>query len=502
MPSPCWLPQESPMSWPLYFAQSLSLGSPASGVGLCLLWTPQDRVLPALDPASYAVAGNLYSRDGLSFLVRNLLAQPTITALVLCGRDLTGSGAALVALFRDGLDAAGCIVGDGAHLHADIPPAAIALLRQHVTLHDYRDTVRPEALGPLLAALHRPAAPWATAPMLFPYNEPTAKALPITATGLLLRALTVRGAYLQMLWNVLRFGMHTATQHSSDQRELLDVLTIVSKEPTDPARWSYAPWMPFTRASLGERLPDGSYTGYLAQFLQAEPAAGVSYTYGTRLRAFAGTVDQVAAIVADLRATGASRRAVAALWNPAQDAGSASPPCLNLVQARLRDGQLHLTAYFRSHDVYRAWATNAYGLRTLQGEIAGALAVPAGELAILSHSAHIYAHDWAHAEELVAHHYRPARQRHVRDTRGSFVITVVPPEIVVRHYSLGGEHLQTFTGTTARELGFTLAAYIGEVQHALYVGREIQRAELALTLGRPEAFVQDQALRLDKLPPI
>ena len=37
------------------------------------------------------------------------------------------------------------------------------------------------------------------------------------------------------------------------------------------------------------------------------------------------------------------------------DASSPSPPCLVLVQARLRDGRLHLTAFFRSHDIYRAW---------------------------------------------------------------------------------------------------------------------------------------------------
>ncbi|MEI8167098.1 MAG: thymidylate synthase [Chloroflexales bacterium] len=493
------------MFWPLYFAQSLSLGSAASGVGLCLLWTPQDRVVPALDPASYAVAGNLYSRDGVSFLLRNLLARPTITDLVLCGKDMTGSGAALVALLREGIDAHGRIIGDGTRLHPELPPAAIELLRRSVTLHDHRDTVRPEQIAPLLNGLRRPAVAWADAPLIFPYSEPSADALPAAEAGLLLRAPTIRAAYLRLLWHVMRFGQRTGTQHSSDQRELLDVLTIVSDEPADPAHFSHAAWMPLDRASLGERLPDGSYTGYLGQFLQAAPGAGVSYTYGSRLRAFPptgagpndGTLDQIAAMVADLRASEASRRAVAVLWNPAYDAGSASPPCLNLVQARLRDGCLHLTAYFRSHDIYRAWADNAYGLRALQGEIAAALAAEVGELALLSHSAHIYAHDWAHAEELVAHHYRAADPHQVRDARGAFVIAIEPPEIVVRHYNLAGEHLQTLSGSTARELGLALVPYVGELQHGLYLGRELQKAEFALTLGRPEAYRQDRPLALD-----
>ena len=59
------------MNWPIYFAPNLHLGSPDSGVALCLLWTPQDRVLPHLDAADYALAGNLYSRDGISYILES-----------------------------------------------------------------------------------------------------------------------------------------------------------------------------------------------------------------------------------------------------------------------------------------------------------------------------------------------------------------------------------------------------------------------------------------------
>jgi thymidylate synthase len=226
----------------------------------------------------------------------------------------------------------------------------------------------------------------------------------------------------------------------------------------------------------------------------------VSYTYGSRLRAFDGSIDQVRAMMDELRAAGTSRRAVAALWSPASDAGSANPPCLDLVQARLREGgagetpSLHLTAYFRSHDIYRAWASNAFGLRALQAQMAEELGAAAGDLAILSHSAHVYAHDWERAGELLAHHYRVVDPRLVRDARGSFVIALEPPEIVVRHYTPDGEHLQSFRGTGARELGAQLAPYVGEMSHGIYLGQELQKAEIAIALGRPEAFWQDRPL--------
>jgi thymidylate synthase len=460
-------------------------------------------VLPALDPADYAVVGNLYSRDGVSFLLRTVLARPTIRAILLCGKDMTGAGAALVALMRDGLDAQGRIVGDGTRLHPEISREAVELFRQSVTLRDARDTLRPEEIAALLRELRRPAEPFAAAPLTFPYSEPAAAALPAADCGLLLRSRSVRGAYLKLIWHVLSFGVRGGTQHSSDQREILDVLTVVGDEPVDPAAFSHADWMPFTRESLGGRLPAGGFSGYLGQFLTGGRPEGVSYTYGSRLRGFGGAIDQVQAIIADLRGGGASRRAVAALWSPAEDIGSPSPPCLNLVQARLRaspgDGapRLFLTAYFRSHDIFRAWASNAYGLRALQGLIAEGLGgAPLGDLAILSHSAHIYAHDWERAGELLAHHYRAADPRLTRDARGSFVVALEPPEILVRHYTPAGEHLQTFRGTGARELGLQLTPYVGETSHAIYLGQELQKAELALALGRPESYRQDRPLAI------
>ncbi|MEI7772290.1 MAG: thymidylate synthase, partial [Chloroflexales bacterium] len=362
---------------------------------------------------------------------------------------------------------------------------------------------RPEAIAALLRELRRPAEPFAAAPLTFLYSEPTSAALPAADSGLLLRANTVRSAYLKLIWHVLSFGVRGATQHSSDQREILDVLTVVGDEPADPAAGSHADWMPFTRESMGVRLPDGGFSGYLGQFLTGAQPVGVSYTYGARLRSFGGAIDQVAAIIADLRASGESRRAVAALWNPETDIGSPSPPCLNLVQARLRASpgdaapRLHLTAYFRSHDIFRAWAANAYGLRALQGLIAEGLGgAPLGDLAILSHSAHIYAHDWERAGELLAQHYRAADPRLARDARGSFVISLEPPAILVRHYTPAGEHLQTFRGESARELGLLLGPYLGEISHAIYLGQELQKAELALALGRPEVYRQDWPLEL------
>jgi thymidylate synthase len=503
------------VSWPLYFAQNLSLGTPGSSVGLCLLWTPQERVVEALPRSAYAVAGNLYSREGISYLVRNVLACPTIRTLVVCGRDLTSSGAALIALMQHGINSQHTIINDTARLHAEIPAAAIEQFRRGVRVVDARDTIRPADVAALLAKVPHNEEPVMSQPLVFPYSEPAADSLPAEENGFVLRARTVRDGYLKLLWHVMTFGQRSGTQHSSDQRELLDVMTVVSREPGEPQSFSYADWMPFTRASLGQRDAAGSFSGYLGQFVQAgHTTEDVSYTYGDRLRAFAAgpagdTLDQVAAMVAELRANGHSRRALATLWHPPHDSRSSSPPCLTQVQVRLRDQQpdtpnglprLHLTAYFRSHDIYRAWPSNAFGLRALQtlllDQLGGHRVARPGELIIISASAHIYAHDWEGAHTLLAHHYRPTNPRMERDPRGSFVVRLEPPDILVQHYTPGGEHVQTLRGGTAQALEPQLTPYLSDFNHAIYLGRELQKAELALRLGQPERYRQDRDLQM------
>ena len=91
-----------PAPWPLYFRDNLTFGDLDHPVAICSLWMKQARLAESLSPDSFSILGNLYSKDGLNYLLRNVLAHPTIRAIILCGPDLTQSGAALVALMRDG----------------------------------------------------------------------------------------------------------------------------------------------------------------------------------------------------------------------------------------------------------------------------------------------------------------------------------------------------------------------------------------------------------------
>jgi thymidylate synthase len=237
--------------------------------------------------------------------------------------------------------------------------------------------------------------------------------------------------------------------------------------------------------------------GYYPQLLTSHRPENVAYTYGERLFDFNGR-DQVAAMVDELRAARYSRRAVSGLWDPSRDARSTDPPCLNLLQARVRDGHLYLTAYFRSHDIFRAWLMNAFGLRKLQAAIAQRVGdCTLGDLVIVSQSAHIYADSWEAARGIAREHEREylKNPRLVRDPRGSFGIRVEGFQIRVDHYSPEGNLLATFTGSHARTLQRDLAFFISRVDHAIYLGGELAKAEFALKNNVP--YAQDRELRLE-----
>ncbi len=137
---------EEEKEWPVYFKDCLSVGNPESSVGICTLWTKQERVRAHIDGSLYSVLGNLYSPDGINYLLRNLMANPRIRHIVLCGMDVTGSGEALVILFNQGIDENRQIKGTEAVIDDNLPDYAIKLVRERVQLTDLRGPIREDKL--------------------------------------------------------------------------------------------------------------------------------------------------------------------------------------------------------------------------------------------------------------------------------------------------------------------------------------------------------------------
>src|SRR3954453_1113425 len=137
----------------------VTAGDPASPVGLCTLWTPQERILAAVPPELYVLCGNLYSRWGINLLVRSVLERASLRLLVVCGVDFRDSGAPLVALVERGLTSDGIIAGTDVQLEADLDASAVAAFRSQVDLLDLRGWTRgAEVAAGIRAALATPLA--------------------------------------------------------------------------------------------------------------------------------------------------------------------------------------------------------------------------------------------------------------------------------------------------------------------------------------------------------
>lgn len=484
---------------PVLYCDQLILGNPRSAVAVVTLWSKKELVADGLPREQFAVLGQLYSpRRGLDPLVRNLLANPSIRHLVVTGNDFAGSGRALADFFAAGVERGRTALGyecwlvrspvEGC-LDPEIPLEAIDRLRANVTIHP---VASDELRGVLMKLAVEKTSPWGE-PLVFPKAEHPATILPAARAVHVVRGARVAEVWLGIVDRVMRFGHESPTHYGSRQKEIIDLVSVVESEDPDTL---YVPsYLPCTREQLEEYFP---------RVLTAAEYKDTAYTYGQRLRTHFG-VDQVEEIISKLSADLDTRSATAVLWDSRTDNVGHGAPCINHIWARAREGRLYLTATIRSNDMYSAWPENAFALRRLQALVADEVSSRAGtklalgELVTLSESAHIYSDCWADAGRAVATFYDkevPAAESR-QDPSGSFVITLDGARIICEHISPSGEHVATFTGETAAHVAHLIsrAGAISRTDHALYVGRELARAEAALRNGEILRYVQDQQLK-------
>lgn len=145
---------------------------------------------------------------------------------------------------------------------------------------------------------------------------------------------------------------------------------------------------------------------YAKQFLN-KSRGDFEYTYGERLRNWGseitGPVDQITQITRRLNKTKNTRRATAVTWIPPMDYTKTEVPCLILTDFKVREKKLHLTAVFRSNDMFGAWPANLYALNRLNAFVARNIKskITPGPITTLSISAHVYDHDFPNVERIL-----------------------------------------------------------------------------------------------------
>lgn len=127
---------------------------------------------------------------------------------------------------------------------------------------------------------------------------------------------------------------------------------------------------------------------------------GFIYTYSERLQNYQGR-NQLIDIVNRLKQDMGSNRAVAVTFNPFVDNERADIPCLQLIQALVRNDKLILSVYFRSNDLYGAFPSNMMFLTYLGMKIANELDVKFDYIDYHCSSLHIYETDYQQALKVI-----------------------------------------------------------------------------------------------------
>ena len=132
-------------TWPLYYRDELIVGNPKSNVAICTLWTKKELFLD-LPKEEFTVIGNLRTTYGINPLIKNILANPRIRYIVVCGEDLMKTGNILVNFFINGISEDYQVIGTQAYIDRNIPRDAIETLRKNVRVIDLRDEKNLEKL--------------------------------------------------------------------------------------------------------------------------------------------------------------------------------------------------------------------------------------------------------------------------------------------------------------------------------------------------------------------
>lgn len=117
-----------------------------------------------------------------------------------------------------------------------------------------------------------------------------------------------------------------------------------------------------------------------------------------------GRFDQIEQIANRLNNNSGSNRAVAVLYNPGVDSKRDDIPCLNWLQATVRNNKLELHVMFRSNDLFGAFPSNMYFLTYVGLCIAEKLVHPVFFNGIHYHSSslHIYKTDFDEVEKVLS----------------------------------------------------------------------------------------------------
>jgi len=224
-----------------------------------------------------------------------------------------------------------------------------------------------------------------------------------------IEAFDLDDALFQCLSEILDHGhVYTITKGSYEGQKRLefDFVAIRVKKPSHQI-------IPIIPEGMSIPSPtDMEYIqGYLSYLLTGTKTDTEDYTYGERLvdakvrlktnvdgkdlvKEMPLGVNQIEEVIKLYKEKGfGTNQAIMEIGMPS-DIKLVDPPCLRLIDTRIRYGKLHFILYFRSWDLCGGFPSNLGGLQLVKQYMADEIGVLDGEIIAVSKGLHLYDYAW------------------------------------------------------------------------------------------------------------
>lgn len=224
-----------------------------------------------------------------------------------------------------------------------------------------------------------------------------------------IEAFDLDDAWFQCLSAILEKGhIYTITygSYAGQKRLEFDFVTVRVKKPGHQI-------IPIIPEGMSIPAPtDMEYIqGYLSYLLTGAKTETEDYTYGERLvdpkvkikqysdgreliKEMPLEVNQIEEVIKLYKEKGyGTNQAVMEIGMPS-DIKLIDPPCLRLIDTRVRYGKLHFILYFRSWDLWGGFPSNLGGLELVKQYMAEEIGVEDGEIIAVSKGLHLYDYSW------------------------------------------------------------------------------------------------------------
>jgi thymidylate synthase len=138
---------------------------------------------------------------------------------------------------------------------------------------------------------------------------------------------------------------------------------------------------------------------YMRYWITDEREKEETYTYGERLtnpkiNGVPLGVNPIEEVVKMYQTAGSGTNQATMEVGMPQDIINSDPPCLRLIDTRVRYGKLHFVVYFRSWDLWAGFPANLAGMQLLKEYMGQQIGVEDGEIIAVSKGLHLYDYTW------------------------------------------------------------------------------------------------------------